>query len=131
MIYSRKAPYEILKGRKSNIFYFRIFSCKCFILNNAKDKLNKFDAKFDEGIFIGYSSLSKAYIVFNNRMSVLEETIHVYFNKTKPQTLRKGILSDFNVSSIIIEELVKEDTPKDDPPNNRDIKDDKEDSEHE
>lgn len=126
-----KTPYELLKGRKSDIFYFCIFSCKCFILNNAKDKLGKFDAKSDEWIFIGYSSLSKAYIVFNNRMFVLEEPVHVYFDKTKPQTSRKGILSNFNVSSIIIEELVKEYTLKDDPPKNGDIKDDKEDSEHE
>jgi transposase InsO family protein len=27
-----KTPYELLVGRKSNISYFRVFGCKCFIL---------------------------------------------------------------------------------------------------
>lgn len=35
--------------------------CKCFILNDRKDNLGKFDAKVDEGIFLGYSNSSKAF----------------------------------------------------------------------
>ena len=31
-----KAPYELYKGRKSNISHLRSFGCKCFILNNGK-----------------------------------------------------------------------------------------------
>jgi len=54
-------PYEIFKGRKPNISYFKAFGCKCFILNNGKSNLGKFDPKADEGIFLGYSSTSKAY----------------------------------------------------------------------
>ena len=54
----RKTPYELSKGRKPNISYFHIFGCKCFILNN-RDNRGKFDAKSDEGIFLGYSTLVK------------------------------------------------------------------------
>lgn len=50
-----KTPYEFLKGRKPNLLYLNIFGCKCFILNNGKDNLEKFDTKVDEGIFLGYS----------------------------------------------------------------------------
>ena len=55
-----KTPYELLKGRKPNISYFRIFGCKCFVHSNVKDNLGKFDAKSDEAIFLGYASNSEA-----------------------------------------------------------------------
>jgi hypothetical protein len=28
----KKTPYELLIGRKTNISYFRVFGCKCYIL---------------------------------------------------------------------------------------------------
>ncbi|GMI77355.1 hypothetical protein HRI_001404800 [Hibiscus trionum] len=76
----KKTPYEILKSKKPNISYFHPFGCKCFVLNNGKDNLGKFDAKSDEAIFIGYSLTSKAYRVFNKRTLVVEESIHVVFD---------------------------------------------------
>ncbi|CAN0877829.1 Retrovirus-related Pol polyprotein from transposon TNT 1-94, partial [Linum grandiflorum] len=76
-----KTPYEIWKNLKPNISYFHPFGCRCFILN-TKDHLGKFDAKSDEGIFLGYSNLSKAYRVFNKRSNKIEESIHVLFDQT-------------------------------------------------
>ena len=49
-----KTSYELFYERIPKISYFRVFRCKCFILN-TKDNLDKFDSKSDEGIFIGYS----------------------------------------------------------------------------
>lgn len=63
-----KTHYELFKGWKSNISYFRVFGCKCINLNNGKDNLGKFDAKSDEGVFLGYSSSSKTYRVYNHKM---------------------------------------------------------------
>jgi len=51
----KKTPYELYKDRNSSISHLRVFSCKFFVLNNGKDNLGKFDAKFDEGILIGYA----------------------------------------------------------------------------
>ena len=65
----KKTPYELWKGRKSNISYFHIFGSECFILN-TRDKLSKFDPKSDLGIFLGYSSVSKAYRVFNKKLKL-------------------------------------------------------------
>ena len=59
----KKTPYELWKGRKPNISYFHIFGSECFILN-TKDKLSK----FDPGIFLGYSTVSKAYRVYNKKI---------------------------------------------------------------
>ncbi|GAV61978.1 hypothetical protein CFOL_v3_05503 [Cephalotus follicularis] len=40
----KKTLYELWKERKPNISYFRAFGCKCFIHNNGKDQLGKFDS---------------------------------------------------------------------------------------
>ena len=52
-----KTPYE---WKNPQNFIFRVFGCKCYILN-MKDHLHKFDCKADEGVFLGYSTRSKAY----------------------------------------------------------------------
>ena len=54
-----------------------MFGCKCFVLNNGKDNLGKFDAKADEGIFLGYSSHSHAYRVYNKRTMTVEESVRI------------------------------------------------------
>ncbi|KAJ9554351.1 hypothetical protein OSB04_018396 [Centaurea solstitialis] len=46
--------------------------------------LGKFDSKSDDGIFLGYSSISKTYRVFNKRRQTIEETIHVKFDESGP-----------------------------------------------
>jgi len=60
--------------------HLRMFGCKCYVHNNGKDALGKFDPKSDEAIFLGYSSHSKAYKVFNKRTLCVEESVHVLFD---------------------------------------------------
>ena len=43
--------------------------------------MKAFDAKADEGIFLGYSAESKAYRVLNKRTMITEESIHVVFDE--------------------------------------------------
>ena len=76
-----KTPYELFKGRKPNIMHLRIFGCKCYVHNNGKDVLEKFDPRSDDVIFLGYSSHSKAYKVFNKRTLCVEESVHVLFDE--------------------------------------------------
>ena len=91
----KKTPYELWKGKKPNISYFKIFGCKCFVHNNKKSPLGKFDAKSDEGIFLGYSEHSKAYRVFNKRTLSVEESIHVVFKETNQTLLSRDVVDDF------------------------------------
>ena len=51
-------------------------------INNGKDALGKFDPRSDEAIFLGYSSHSKAYRMFNKRTLCIEESVHVLFDET-------------------------------------------------
>ena len=78
----KKIPYELWKARKPNISYFHVFGSECFILN-TKDKLPKFNPKSDPGIFLGCSSISKAYKVYNKKTQTVEEIIHITFKEKK------------------------------------------------
>nr|GEU50931.1 retrovirus-related Pol polyprotein from transposon TNT 1-94 [Tanacetum cinerariifolium] len=46
------------------------------------DHLGKFDIKADDGYFLGYSSFSKAFRVYNTKRQQIEETYHVKFNES-------------------------------------------------
>ena len=50
---SFKTPYELWYGYKPNVSYLKVFGSKCYILKESRK--GKFDAKCDEGIFLGYS----------------------------------------------------------------------------
>ncbi|GKA41343.1 retrovirus-related pol polyprotein from transposon TNT 1-94 [Tanacetum coccineum] len=76
-----KTPYEIFRERIPDISYFHVFGCPVFI-HNHKDHLGKFDAKADDGYFLGYSFVSKAFIVFNTRRQQIDETYHVTFDES-------------------------------------------------
>ena len=80
---TKKTPYELWKSRKPKIGYFKVFGCKCHILNTKKN-LGKFDTKTDEGIFLGYSTHSKAYRVYNKRTMIIEESVNIVFDEFDP-----------------------------------------------
>ncbi|GKD87703.1 ribonuclease H-like domain-containing protein, partial [Tanacetum coccineum] len=67
-----KTPYELFLGRKPALSFMRPFGCPVTILNTI-DHLGKFDGKADEGFFVGYSTNSKAFRVFNSRTRIVEE----------------------------------------------------------
>jgi len=73
---TNKTPYEIWRGKKPTVKYFRTFGSKCYILRD-RENLGKFDFKSDEGIFLGYSTNSRAYKVFNKRTESVMESINV------------------------------------------------------
>ena len=80
-----KTLYELWYGYKPNVSYFKVFGSKCYILKESRKE--KFDAKGDEGIFLGYSSKSKAYRCLNLSTHKVIENAHVkvddFAKKTK------------------------------------------------
>ena len=93
----KKTPYKLWKDRKLSILYFKVFGCKCFILN-TKDNLGKFDAKTDVSVFLGYSISSKTYRIFNKRTLIVEELMHVKFDETLPKL--DSLLEDDDLPEI-------------------------------
>ena len=76
---SKKTSYELWRGNKPVVKYFRIFSSDCYILRN-RENLEKFDAKSNKGYFLGYSSTSRAYRVYNLRTKTIMESSNVVIN---------------------------------------------------
>ncbi|GKA94149.1 retrovirus-related pol polyprotein from transposon TNT 1-94 [Tanacetum coccineum] len=89
----RKTPYELLRGRKPTLYYFRVFGSKCFILN-TKDYLTKFDPKSYECVFLGYSQNSKACIILNKHTRKVKESLNVTFDETPPPSMTSPLVDD-------------------------------------
>ena len=70
--------------------YFRIFGSTCFILKD-RENVGKFDSRSDEGIFLGYSSTSKDYRVYNRRTIKVMETMNVVIDESSDFGSEKGI----------------------------------------
>ena len=87
---TKKTPYEQWKGRKPNVKYFRIFGSTCFILKD-RENVGKFDSRSDEGIFLGYSSTSKAYRVYYKRTMKVMEIVNVVIDESSDSSTEKGI----------------------------------------
>ena len=73
---------------EGSINHLRVFSCSCFVLNNGKENLGKFDEKAYHGIFIGYSLSSHAYKIYNKRLMVVEEFVHVVFDEVDRKSIQ-------------------------------------------
>nr|GEU85650.1 hypothetical protein [Tanacetum cinerariifolium] len=87
-----KTPYHIINNRKLSVKFFYIFGFLCYIVKDGKN-LDKMKEKGDECIFVGYSTKSRAYRVFNKRTRVIMESIHVNFDEL-PQMVLDHISSD-------------------------------------
>ena len=77
---TKKTPYELQKGRKPYVKYFRIFGSNYFIIKD-RENVGKLDSQSDEIIFLGYSSTSKAYRVYNKRTKKVMETVNVVIDE--------------------------------------------------
>ena len=76
---SNKTLYELQRGKKPVVKYFRIFGSDSYILHD-RENLEKFDAKSDKGYFLGYFSTSRAYRVYNLRTKTVMESSNVVIN---------------------------------------------------
>nr|GFA59643.1 hypothetical protein [Tanacetum cinerariifolium] len=75
-----KTPYHLINDRKLSVKFFYIFGSLCYIVRDGEN-LDKMKEKGDACIFVGYSTQSRAYRVFNKRTRVIVETIHVHFDE--------------------------------------------------
>nr|GFB41085.1 retrovirus-related Pol polyprotein from transposon TNT 1-94 [Tanacetum cinerariifolium] len=87
-----KTPYHIINDEKPSVKFFYIFGSICYIVRDGKN-LDKMKKKGDECIFVGYSTQSRAYRVFNKRTRVIMESIHVNFDEL-PQMALDQLSSD-------------------------------------
>jgi hypothetical protein len=86
---TNKTLYEIWRGKKPTVEYFRTFGSRCYILRD-RENLGKFNPKSDEGIFLGYSTNSRAYRVFNKRTETVMESINVVIDDEQVEASSEG-----------------------------------------
>src|SRR5947208_15272627 len=87
-------------GRKPSLKFFHICGCRCFVFRDQR-KLDKFDSKSDEAIFLGYSLNSKAYRVYNLNSNTVMESMHVNFDDNKAVKFKDN--EEINYEQLIFE----------------------------
>nr|GEX42420.1 hypothetical protein [Tanacetum cinerariifolium] len=75
-----KTPYELINKRKPNIKFFRVFGCRCYLLNDYEDA-GKLKAKGDIGVLFGYPKESAAFRIYNKRTRKIHESVNVNFDE--------------------------------------------------
>nr|GEU31082.1 putative ribonuclease H-like domain-containing protein [Tanacetum cinerariifolium] len=88
-----------MKGRKPALSFMKPFGCPVTILNIV-DHLGKFNGNANEGFFIGYSTNSKAFRVFNSRTRIVEENMYVKFSENTPNIVGSGPNWLFNIDAL-------------------------------
>ena len=78
-----KTPYELQYGFKPSIDHLKVFGSVCYVLKH-KVKRRKLDQKVDIEILIGYSTISKAYKIYdlNFNKVVIARDVKVVENAT-------------------------------------------------
>nr|GEX07833.1 integrase, catalytic region, zinc finger, CCHC-type, peptidase aspartic, catalytic [Tanacetum cinerariifolium] len=78
--YFNKTPYELINGKKPDISFLYVFSALCYPKND-REYIGKFGAKGGIGFFIGYSTDSCAYRVYNRQTKKIIKNMNVTFDE--------------------------------------------------
>ncbi|GKA29698.1 retrovirus-related pol polyprotein from transposon TNT 1-94, partial [Tanacetum coccineum] len=95
-----KTAYDIFRGRSPDISYFHVFGCPVHI-HNYRDHLGKFDENANDGFFLSYSLVAKAFRVFNIRRQEMEETYHVTFSEDDEAISQSSTEGDIKPKRLI------------------------------
>ena len=76
-----KTPYELWKGRPTNVKHFIVFGSKCYI-KREDSRMGKFESRVDKEILVGYSSTRKAYKCYNLILNKVVESINITIDET-------------------------------------------------
>nr|GEX01195.1 putative ribonuclease H-like domain-containing protein [Tanacetum cinerariifolium] len=93
-----KTPYELINGRKPDISFLHVFGALCYPKNDRED-IGKLGAKGDIRFFIGYSTDSCAYRIYNRRTKKIIETMNVSFDELSAMAFERRSLK-FELQSM-------------------------------
>ncbi|GJR43428.1 ribonuclease H-like domain-containing protein [Tanacetum coccineum] len=92
--------YRVLVVKPRNKTPYELFRYPLTILNTL-DRLGKFDGKADEGFFVGYSTNSKAFRIFNSKTRIVEDNLHLRFNENSPNMVGSRPNWLFDIDALI------------------------------
>ena len=83
---TNKTPYELLFGYSPIVKYFKKIGSKCYMKRH--DDICKFDARSDEGMFLGYSLKRRAYRCYftSNEFNIFCEANGIKRQSSAPRT---------------------------------------------
>ncbi|GKE78928.1 retrovirus-related pol polyprotein from transposon TNT 1-94, partial [Tanacetum coccineum] len=99
------------KAPKPDLSYLHVFGALCYPTTDGED-LGKLKPKVDIGIVVGYAPAKKAFRIYNKRIRMIIETIHVDFDeltakaseqfssRPEPKFLTPGTISSGLVQNI-------------------------------
>ncbi|GJT76317.1 retrovirus-related pol polyprotein from transposon TNT 1-94 [Tanacetum coccineum] len=99
---ARRPFNKIIAANNSN-FTKKVNTVKGTRVNTARSKaliLDSFNRKANEGFFVGYSTNSKAFRVFNSRTRIVEENLHVQFSENTPNIAGSGPNWLFDIDAL-------------------------------
>jgi hypothetical protein len=76
-----QTPFEALTGKKPDLCRLRVWGCTAFVLKTTAAGRKKLDTKALEGVFVGYSTVSKAWRVLIPSTGRVVESPHVTFHE--------------------------------------------------
>jgi hypothetical protein len=83
-----KTPYELWKGRPTNVKHFIEFGNKCYI-KREDGRMRRFESCVYKGVLVGYSSTRKEYKFYNMRLKNVVESINVTIDETSGRELKE------------------------------------------
>jgi hypothetical protein len=92
-------PFELFWGRPPDTSRLRVFGCTAYVLV-PEEKRKKFDSRAESGVFVGYSTSSKAWkvLVWRNGKPTLIEAASVRFFEDQTPDLSK--MTDFDFTPM-------------------------------
>lgn len=97
-------PIEAWSGHKPTVNHFRVFGCLCYI-HVPEQKRHKLEEKSEKGIFLGYSSQSKGFQIFNLETQQLVTSKDVQFDKHSTWKWEEEHEPDLTVHVPVIEQV--------------------------
>jgi hypothetical protein len=107
----KKTSYELLNGKKPNVYYFCVFGSKSLILVK-RDRNSKFSPKLVEGFLLGYDSNTRMNRVFNKFAGLVEVSCDIVFDETNGSQVEQvdlDELDDDEVPCIVLRNMSIED----------------------
>nr|GEU52994.1 putative reverse transcriptase domain-containing protein [Tanacetum cinerariifolium] len=85
-------------------FWVEAVNTACYVQNRVLVVKPHFKTHYelfkDEGIFVGYSTISKAFRVYNTRTKKVEENLHITFLENKPMIAGGGPEWSFDIDAL-------------------------------
>jgi hypothetical protein len=91
----KKRSYDLCIEKNPNVYYFRVFGSKFFILVK-RGRSSKFAPKAIEGFLLGYDSNTRAYRVFNKSTGLVEVSCDIVFDESNGSQVEQVDLDELD-----------------------------------